>query len=143
MFAGDLMALLAALMAAGYTLLGGIVRAETSTLVYTYIVYIFCGLSLLAAALVTGTPLTGYGAASYASGFFLAVCSTLLGHSIFSWCLRYLSPAFVSTSKLCEPAIASLFAAILFGEIPNLLQVIGGAIILGGVICYSKTEKKN
>ena len=127
-------------MVAAYTLLGRIVRADTSTTVYTYIVYFFCGLSLFAAALITRTPLTGYGSSSLICGLLLAICSTLLGHSVFSWCLKYLSPAFVSSSKLCEPPVASLFAMILFGEIPSLLQISGGIIILAGVIYYSKLE---
>lgn len=138
---GDLLALFAAVMVALYTLLGRVVREHTSTIVYTYIVYVFCCLSLLAAAAGTGTPLTGYGSSSLICGFLLAVCSTLLGHSIFSWCLKFLSPAFVSASKLCEPAVASLFAAVLFHEVPSLLQVLGGVIILGGVIFYSRAEQ--
>ena len=142
MLTGDLLALFAALVVAAYTLLGRVVRADTSTTVYTYIVYTCCTLALLAAALVTGTPLTGYGTVSYVSGLLLAILSTLLGHSIFSWCLKYLSPAFVSASKLCEPVAASVLAAILFGETPGLLQVIGGAVILGGVICYSRIEQE-
>ena len=137
---GDLLALFAAVMVAAYTLLGRIVRADTSTTVYTYIVYFFCGLSLFAAALITRTPLTGYGSSSLICGLLLAICSTLLGHSVFSWCLKYLSPAFVSSSKLCEPPVASLFAMILFGEIPSLLQISGGIIILAGVIYYSRLE---
>lgn len=138
---GDALALFAAVMVAAYTLLGGIVRTNTSTTVYTYIVYCFCALSLAAAALVTSTPFTGYGSTSVWVGFLLAVFSTILGHSIFSWCLKYLSPAFVSASKLCEPIVASFFAIFLFGEIPTMLQCLGGAVILGGVIYYSRVEQ--
>ena len=129
---GDFLALFAAVMVAAYTLLGRVVRENTSTTVYTYIVYFFCGLSLFAASAATGTPLTGYGSISLLCGLLLAICSTLLGHSIFSWCLKFLSPAFVSSSKLCEPVVASLFAMVLFGEIPAFLQILGGVIIRGG-----------
>lgn len=139
--AGDALALFAAVMVAGYTLLGGVVRANTSTAIYTYAVYCFCALSLLLAAFFTGTPLLGYGGKSLLAGLLLAVFSTILGHSIFSWCLKYLSPAFVSASKLCEPFVASLLAAALFGEIPTILQLLGGMVILGGVICYSRIEE--
>lgn len=138
---GDALALFAAVMVAGYTLLGGIVRVNTSTTVYTYIVYCFCTLSLVAASCFASLPLGGYGTQSILVGLLLSVFSTILGHSIFSWCLKYLSPTFVSTSKLCEPAIASLFAAILFGEIPSLLQCVGGIVIVCGVICYSRIER--
>lgn len=140
---GDLLSLIAALMVAGYTLLGRVVRNQTSTTIYTYIVYIFCTLTLFLASFCTKTPIWGYGYSSLASGFGLAVCSTLLGHSIFSWCLKYFSPAFVSASKLCEPVVAAVLAMFLFGEIPTLLQVIGGLVILTGVIYYSKVEQNS
>ena len=78
-----------------------------------------------------------------AFGFLLAVFSTILGHSIFSWCLKYFSPAFVSASKLCEPLIAAVFAGILFGEVPSFAVLIGGAMILGGVLYHSKIEREN
>ena len=84
--------------------------------------------------------MTGYGGSAALTGFLLAVFSTILGHSIFSWCLRFFSPAFVSASKLCEPVVAGAFAALLFGEIPGALQIVGGAVIIGGVIFYSRVE---
>ena len=75
-------------------------------------------------------------------GLLLAVCSTILGHSIFSWCLKYFSPSFVSASKLCEPVVAAIMAGFLFGELPGWLQITGGALILGGVLWYSRIEAK-
>ena len=75
-------------------------------------------------------------------GLLLSVFSTILGHSIFSWCLKYFSPSFVSASKLCEPVVAAVLAGFLFGEIPGLLQLLGGALILGGVLYYSRLERE-
>ena len=72
----------------------------------------------------------------------LAIFSTILGHSIFSWCLKYFSPAFVSASELCEPVVAAFFAIFLFQEILSLIQVIGSAFIIGGVYYYSRIERK-
>ena len=74
-------------------------------------------------------------------GLLLAVFSTILGHSIFSWCLKYFSPSFVSASKLCEPVVAAVIAGFLFGELPGWLQVLGGILILGGVLWYSRIER--
>lgn len=137
---GDALALAAAMFSAVYTLIGRQVRQGLSTTVYTFVVYGFCALSLCAAVFATGQSLTGHGGSSVAVGLLLAVFSTLLGHSIFSWCLKYFSPSFVSASKLCEPAAASLFAALLFGEIPAVLQVAGGLVTVGGVLLYSRVE---
>lgn len=140
---GDVLALAAAMFSAVYTLIGREARKHLSTTIYTYIVYVFCAAVLCVATAVSGTPFAGYGISSVAVGFLLAVFSTLLGHSIFSWCLKYLSPSFVSASKLCEPVAAAFFAAILFSEIPALLQIAGGLITIGGVLLYSRYEQKD
>jgi len=113
-----------------------------STTVYTFIVYVFCALSLCGATFFSGQSLTGHGMSSVMVGLLLAVFSTLLGHSIFSWCLKFFSPSFVSASKLCEPVAAAVFALFLFREVPALLQIAGGVVTIGGVLLYSQVEKK-
>ncbi|WP_349944163.1 DMT family transporter [Lacrimispora sp. BS-2] len=138
---GDGLALAAAIFSAVYTLIGREVRKGMSTTSYTYIVYFFCALVLYIFTAAAGIPFHGYGISSVVVGLLLAVFSTLLGHSIFSWCLKFLSPSFVSASKLCEPVVAAIFAVFLFTELPALLQVVGGLITIGGVFLYSKVEK--
>ena len=83
----------------------------------------------------------GFGINPLIVGLGLAVFSTILGHSILSWCLKYFSPAFISAAKLCEPVVAAILAGFLFGEIPTSLQLFGGALILGGVYIYSRIER--
>lgn len=138
---GDILALVSAVAVAAYTLLGRIVRNSVSTSVYTYVVYVSCAAVLLGTCLVQGYPLFGYGVSAVIVGLLLSVFSTILGHSIFSWCLKYFSPAFVSASKLCEPVVASIIAVFLFSELPSVLQIFGGTMIIGGVYYYSRIEK--
>lgn len=138
---GDVLALVAAVAVGIYTLIGGEVRKHLSTTAYTYMVYFACALSLLGFCWVQGVSLTGYGLRPVIVGLLLAVFSTLLGHSIFSWCLKYFSPSFVSASKLCEPVVSAAVAAMLFQEIPGLLQIAGAVLILGGVLAYSRLER--
>lgn len=140
---GDILSLLAAIAVAAYVLLGRIVRETASTTVYTYIVYSACATVLLLMCLIQGSGLLGYGISAAIVGLLLAVFSTILGHSIFSWCLKYFSPSFVSASKLCEPVVAAILAAFLFSEIPTMLQLIGGTLILCGVFYYSKVERNS
>ena len=139
---GDFLALLAAIVVAVYTLIGRVARTNTSTTIYTFIVYLFSAAALVLITLFQGYSLTGYGASGIVVGLLLAIFSTILGHSIFSWCLKFLSPTFVSASKLCEPVVAALFAVFLFGEIPGILQIAGGLVILGGVLYYSRLESQ-
>ena len=137
---GDMLSLLAAIAVAAYVLLGRVVRETVSTTVYTFIVYSSCAAMLLIICLVQQNSLLGYGVSGIAVGLLLAVFSTILGHSIFSWCLKYFSPSFVSASKLCEPVVAAILASFLFGESPAAMQLLGGALILGGVFYYSRLE---
>ena len=137
---GDALALAGAVAIAAYTLLGTVVQRHTTTTVYTYVVYATCAAALVAVCAVQGLPLFGYGVPSLLAGLLLAVFSTVLGHSIFSWCLNYFSPAFVSACKLCEPVLAAIMALFLFGVVPAPLQLLGSALILGGVFRYSRLE---
>ena len=140
---GDMLALLAVIAVAVYTLIGRVVREKLSTTVYTYMVYTACAAVLVGTCLAQGYSLFAYGWSAVIVGLLLAVCSTILGHSIFSWCLKYFSPSFVSASKLCEPVVAAVMAGFLFGELPGWLQILGGALILGGVLWYSRIESKS
>ena len=140
---GDILALLAAVAVAVYTLIGRVVREKLSTTVYTYMVYTACAAVLIVTCLAQGSNLFAYGWSAVIVGLLLSVFSTILGHSIFSWCLKYFSPSFVSASKLCEPVVAAVFAGFLFGELPGWLQISGGILILGGVLWYSRIEQKS
>ena len=139
---GDILALLAAIAVAVYTLIGRVVRNHTSTTVYTFLVYVACCLVLVLICLLQGYRLFNHGLSPILVGALLAIFSTILGHSIFSWCLKFFSPSFVSASKLCEPVAAAVMATFLFGEMPVPLQLLGGSLILGGVYWYSRIERK-
>lgn len=107
---GDFLALLAAVAVAVYVLIGRIVRDAVSTTVYTYVVYSSCALALLIITFLQRVSLFDFGAVTIVVGLLLAVFSTILGHSVFSWCLKYFSPSYVSASKLCEPVVAAILA---------------------------------
>lgn len=137
---GDLLAVLSAMLIGIYTLIGSVCRRTMTTTAYTCLVYTAALGTLLALALASGTPLTGYGAENLATALAMAVFCTLLGHSVFSWALRYLPPAFISTVKLLEPVFASVWGLCLFGERPGALTVLGGAVIIAGVALYSRAD---
>jgi len=139
---GDIFALLAAMAVAVYMLIGRIVRAGVSNTVYTYLVYVACAAGLLVMSVIQRQGLFDYGINGILIGLALAVFSTILGHSVFSWCLKFFSPSFVSASKLCEPVVAAILAGFLFGEIPGPLQLLGCVLILGSVLYYSRLEDK-
>ena len=71
----------------------------------------------------------------------LAIFCTLLGHSVFSWGLKYLPPTFIATVKLLEPVLASVMGWILFRENPGWQVAVGGCIVIAGIALYGKAEE--
>lgn len=139
---GDILSLFSAIAVAVYTLLGRAARKSMSTSAYTYLVYVACSFTLLLFTFLGGYGPKDFTFSGILVGFFLALFSTILGHSIFSWCLKYFSPAFISASKLCEPIVAAVFAGFLFHEIPVFLQIAGGILVIISVFLYSMVEKR-
>ena len=139
---GDILAVLAAVCSAVYMLFGRSAQKKLTTTVYTYLVYGSCALVLLILCGIQGTGLLISGANPVIVGFLLALFSTILGHTIFSWALKFYSPSFVSACKLLEPVGAGILAVFLFGEIPAPLALLGAVLILAGVRYYAKIEQK-
>lgn len=141
---GNLLALSSALFMTVYTVIGTVCRKTLSTTIYTFFVYLFAGVTVLILALAGGTPIVGHGSINVATALGMAVLCTLTGHSVFSWGLKYLPPAFISTSKLLEPVFSAVWALFLFSEKPGIPVILGGAVVILGIAMYSRlTEESN
>ena len=133
---GDLLALAGAILVACYTMIGKISRNRLSTTVYTTMVYTAVTLTVLIAALWQDIPLTGYGSRDLLCSLGLEIFCTLLGHSVFSWALKYETAAFISAAKMLEPIYSSVLAVFLFREVLTLQTGIGAVVIIGGIWYY-------
>ena len=71
-------------------------------------------------------------------GFLMAVFNSLLGHSIFNWSFKYLSPTLVAVIKLFQPVLSATWALLLLSELPTVNQVVGGAVVILGIYLYIK-----
>jgi drug/metabolite transporter (DMT)-like permease len=131
---GNGMALLAALFAAAYLIIGRAVRQGTNWLVYVAPLYAIVAVVILAVALVRGVPLLGYSPQFYGLCALMAVGPSLLGHGSFNYAVKYVSATLIGLLTLLEPIAASLAALWLFGEVPAALGIAGMALALGGVV---------
>lgn len=138
---GNLIALLGSLFLAVYTMLGAVCRRTVSNTAYTFWAYLAALVTVLVMAFIGGTPVLGYAPVNLLTGFGMAVCCTLLGHSVFNWGLKYLPAAFISTLKLLEPVLASVWGLLLFTEKPGLTVILGSCIIICGIALYN-TDKE-
>jgi len=138
---GNALALLGAVMAAGYVLAGRSLRQRISLVPYVVVVYGVCSVVLLVIALAQGTPLTGYQPREWAIFAGLALGPGLFGHTVINWALAHLRSSVVSVSLLGEPVGSTLLALLLLSEAPTLFTVGGGAVVLAG-IAVTATDRR-
>lgn len=132
-FAGDLLALVGGITAAGYLLIGRRQRQRLSLLTYTGVVYAICSALLLVAVTASGTPLGGFEPKVWLLLGLMALGPQILGHTVFNYLLRDLDATVVAVAIMGEPLGASLLAVFLFGEVPPLSAVLGGVLVLAGI----------
>lgn len=140
-FLGNLLAVVGALTAAAYILVGRWLRPTLSLVVYITTVYGTAAAALLVMAVTSGQPMTGFQFPIYLAFFALAVGPQLLGHTSFNYGLRYLSAAYVSVALLGEPIGSTILALLLLNEVPSSLELIGGSVILLGIYLATRGQK--
>ncbi|MCA1831798.1 MAG: DMT family transporter [Actinomycetota bacterium] len=130
---GDVLALLGAIFAAGYFLIGRNQRQRLPLLVYVTIVYATCTVVLVPAMAVGGARFTGFPAATWGLFVLMAVVPQILGHTVFNFLLRDLDPTVITVAIMGEPVGAALLALAFFSEVPSWWTVLGGVLILPGI----------
>ncbi|MGM9618897.1 MAG: DMT family transporter [Oscillospiraceae bacterium] len=136
---GDLLALLCAALLACYTMIGHSCRRHNvSTSLYTFLVYSSAAVTLILLLPLTGAPYFGYEPVNWLSAGGMVLFCTFLGHSVFSWGLKYEPPALVSTLQMLEPVFASVWALLLFHEIPRITVALGGVVVITGIVLYCR-----
>jgi drug/metabolite transporter (DMT)-like permease len=131
--AGDLLALVGAVFAAGYVTVGARVRRDVSTWTYTFVVYSVAAVLLLILCLVTSQQLTGYSANTWALLLALTAGAQLLGHTVFNAVLKTTKPTVMSLAILLEVPGAALIAWAWLGQVPPLGVIPGAALLLAGI----------
>ena len=134
--AGILFGVAAAVFAGAFTLLGRRCRAQISNAQFTFVVFVAGSVTLLAGCLLGGYRLTGYGGINVACALGMAVCCTLLGHSLLTWALRYQPASFISSMKMMSPVLSALMGWAIVGEAPQMTVLAACAVIIGGILYY-------
>lgn len=138
---GNFLALLGAIMAAGYLLVGRSLRQSLPLSFYAATVYGISALILLVYNLVVKAPLVGYTPSTWLYFLLLAIVPTVIGHTCFNWALKYVPAPLVAISILGEPVGATILAYLLLSEPPSLPTMIGGAFIMLGIFLSSRHPK--
>jgi drug/metabolite transporter (DMT)-like permease len=136
--AADGLALLGAMAAAAYFIIGRSARTRVSTPVYGAMVYGAAALCLTAAAWMMGESTAALPAAAWAGILLLGLVPQLAGHTIFNWALARSPATLVSLAVLGEPLGAILLAYVLLGEAPGAGQSAGGVLLLAGLFLAAR-----
>ncbi|HEX5438615.1 MAG TPA: DMT family transporter [Gemmatimonadaceae bacterium] len=133
---GDALALVAAVAASLYYLVGRRLRQILDLWAYVGLVYTACFVTLLALTGMRHVPLFPQPPRELAIFVALAVGPMMMGHTGMNWALRYLPAYVVNLTVLGEPVGATLLALVLPGihEVPPVLTLVGGALVLGGIL---------
>ncbi len=130
---GDALAVGGGLMAAIYFMIGRHVRRTVSATEYVAVTYSAAAVFVLILCAITSTPLLSYSGKTMGFLLLLGLIPQLIGHSTFNWALRHLSASHVSILILGEPVASGILAWMIFGEAPAGLNLLGAALILGGI----------
>ncbi len=139
---GDMLALLGAVCASGYFLVGRALRTRLSILPYIWLVYSSAAVILLAWMALAGQSLLGLPPAVYLLLLGLAVGPQLLWHTAFNWAIKYVSATLVTVAILGEPIGSALLAYLLLQQRVEPLQLLGGAVLLGGIAIATLAERR-
>ena len=139
---GDVLALIGAVFIAIHYLFSSYLRQSLDTVPYTTLLYGFCTFILAMMVPLRGASFAGHPPLDYLMCAALAFFSTILGHALFSWCMKYLPATAVSLSVLGEPVLAAVIAFFLFGEKFTAGQLIGSLIVLISIFGYLLEENK-
>ncbi len=140
---GNLLALVGAVCAAGYLVIGRRVRPTLTLPVYILCVYGVAAVALFVLAFISGYNFIGLHSSGGSFQVFspwiwlcllgLALGPQLLGHSSYNWALGYLPAATVSVALLGEPIGTTILALFILRETPSWIELTGGVLILLGI----------
>lgn len=142
---GDFSAILAAFFVAIYSLIGRYLRTSgVNTACYTS--YVYATATIVSLAMVGFSPtqtFKPYDAQNVLAILGLGIVPTMLGHTLYNYALGSVKTVTANLFPLMEPIIASLFAVLLFGEIPTIVQAAGYVLILAAVVMVASSASSS
>lgn len=137
-FSGNMAAVASAAFHAAYALVGKKVRRTLPNLNFSFSLYWVSGLCFLVLAVFSNWQSLPDLAPTYGN-FYLAIAGlillpSLLGHTLYTYLLKFININILSCAKLAEPAISTFIAFLLFGEEIGPRTLIAFAFIGGSVL---------
>ena len=143
---GPLMAIAASVFYAAFILTTHRARGRLDLMAVTGISTLSSVVTLLVVNLALGTTLTGYPPRAWLALAALGLITQVGGWLCINYALGHLPAAPVSVCLLAQAVVTALLAMPILGEYMKLNQIIGGALVLGGiylVVLRNRTVQEN
>lgn len=130
---GNTLAIIAAIMFVIYFLIGSRARKKFDLIEYLFPVYFWSGITSLVVLFIFEGFAFPFESRLLLIGFALAAGPQVIGHGAVNYVIKYVPPTLISTTILAEPILATLFALLIFGELPALISIMAMCLTLIGV----------
>jgi len=111
------------------------VQRDVSTSTFTSVCYLVCGLSMLPIVILTNSPFNGFTTYEWFLLSSLIIGTQLLGHTLFNFSLKRVSPAVVSLIIFFEVPVSAILAYVWLdqkppsGTIPGIIGLLFGCAL--------------
>ena len=146
-FQGDLLAVFGGAVGAAYMIIGANVQKVISTSTFTTVCYSTCAILIFPVVLFTDSNLTGYSGTQWLLLAGLIIGAQFLGHTLFNFTLKRVSPAVVSLVVFFEVPVSALLAFAWLGQqppagtIPGIIGLLFGCTLF--VLRSNQPENKS
>jgi drug/metabolite transporter (DMT)-like permease len=146
-FQGDLLAVFGGAVGAGYMIIGANAQKIISTSTFTTVCYSTCAILIFPIVLFTNSNLTGYSGTEWLLLAGLIIGAQFLGHTLFNFTLKRVSPAVVSLVVFFEVPVSALLAFAWIGQqppagtIPGIIGLLFGCTLF--VLRSNQPENKS
>ena len=146
-FQGDLLAVFGGAVGAGYMIIGASAQKVISTSTFTTVCYSTCAILIFPVVILTNSDLTGYSGTQWLLLAGLIIGAQFLGHTLFNFTLKRVSPAVVSLVVFFEVPVSALLAFAWLGQqppagtIPGIIGLLFGCTLF--VLRSNQPENKS
>ena len=146
-FQGDLLAVFGGAVGAGYMIIGASAQKVISTSTFTTVCYSTCAILIFPVVILSKSDLTGYSGTQWLLLAGLIIGAQFLGHTLFNFTLKRVSPAVVSLVVFFEVPVSALLAFAWLGQqppagtIPGIIGLLFGCTLF--VLRSNQPENKS
>jgi len=131
---GGALALIGSFCFGAYLLIGRQLNNVIPPLLYSFLVFLSAALVTSVFVAFSATPITGYSAQGYLWVIVVTILAQAMGHLMMNLALQHFTATALAIILQIAVVGSALIALFLFGEIPSLVQIIGSALVIYGVV---------